>query len=108
MARLARLVLLLLVLLSGCDGYDPDKTAAYLADLGITGYQLEPSFSSSTFDYVATIPPGTDSITVEVDQHPPGRHGNGQRRTGGIRRRQYHPAACRGDEHDQGRGALAR
>ncbi|MCW8846175.1 MAG: cadherin-like beta sandwich domain-containing protein, partial [Gammaproteobacteria bacterium] len=66
MTRLARLVLLLLVLLSGCDSYDPDATAAYLADLGITGYQLEPAFSSSTFDYVATIPPGTDSITVEV------------------------------------------
>ncbi|MCJ7555594.1 MAG: cadherin-like beta sandwich domain-containing protein, partial [Gammaproteobacteria bacterium] len=66
MAKLTRLVLLLLVLLSGCDNYDPDRTAAYLADLGITGYQLEPSFSSSTFDYVATIPPGTDSITVEV------------------------------------------
>lgn len=66
MSRLTRLVLLLLVLLSGCDNYDPDQTAAYLADLGITGYQLEPSFSSSTFDYVATIPPGTDSITVEV------------------------------------------
>jgi len=66
MAAFTRIVLLVLVFLSGCNWLDSENPATNLADLNISVGQLEPEFSSSILEYTATVPGDTDSITLTL------------------------------------------
>lgn len=66
MAVFTRIMLLVLVFLSGCNWLDSETPATNLADLSISVGQLQPGFSSSTLAYTATVPGDTDSITLTL------------------------------------------
>lgn len=66
MAAFTRIVLLVLVFLSGCNWLDNEDPATNLASLSISAGQLEPAFSSSTLTYTATFPGDVDAITVTL------------------------------------------
>jgi hypothetical protein len=66
MAAFMRFGLVLLLLLSGCNGNNIDNTVVDLADLKVSAGKLNPAFSSGTVDYTASVAGDTDSVLVTV------------------------------------------
>ena len=72
MAKLARILLLSVLVLSGCDFFNTENGIADLKDLTMTGAGLDPDFYPSTLNYTATVDDETNETVVTATAWHPG------------------------------------